>query len=120
MMPSSGSAAKACRHSSAVSVRGSSPSSSRNSRTSTSRAAGAEGLDADVAAGRDAEVLGQLDGPYALGQRPGRGEPLPTTTTSIAVAVLLGDRVEQRAQLVGAVAHGDDDRSEPHRAAALT
>ena len=38
----------------------------------------------------------------------GSGEPLPTTTTSTAVAVLLGDRVQQGAQLLGAVAHGDD------------
>ena len=47
----------------------------------------------------------------------GTGAPLPTTTTSTAVAVLLGHRVEQGAQLGGAVAHGDDDRADLQRAA---
>src|SRR4051794_7004117 len=79
-------------------------------------AAGPEGLDADVAAAGDAEVLRQLDRADAVGDvRDGRA--VADDDHLDRVAVLLGDRVEQGAQLVGAVAHGDDHRADLHAGA---
>lgn len=55
----------------------------------------AEGVQADVAAAGDAQVLGQFDGPDARGDvRDGRA--VADDDRLDPVAVLLGDRVEQR------------------------